>query len=316
MRPYLGILVGLGVGIAGTFLFMQSLPPEEGSTEERAEIAEEALRKAQARVAEFQAETGTTRGGPGRSFADQARSIGEDIRDGNPVDIDRVFQAVKPWLRDLAPIFDRIRVRDQKRLFDTKAGQLARKYELTQDQQRNLKIWLDHKAEENSRKFADVVNSESTRLKDIIRASRDLSRANQLDDFMEGTLRGDALVQYREDRMLERAESVQREADRKVARLDKIVELDEAQKDEIFVVMARGADEFDPSMQFEGLTGDVSSLVPGQSREEAIQSVLRPDQVEAYQQYRRDRFEKAQGELNQIGLTLPPDWDLLDESDF
>ena len=101
-----------------------------------------------------------------------------------------------------------------------------------------------------------------------------------------------------------------------MARLDKIVELDEAQKDEIFVVMARGADEFDPSMQFEGLTGDVSSLVPGQSREEAIQSVLRPDQVEAYQQYRRDRFEKAQGELNQIGLTLPPDWDLLDESDF
>ena len=152
MRPYFGIFVGLGVGIAGTFLFMQSLPPEEGSTKERAEIAEAALRKSEARVAEFQAETGSTRGGPGSSFADQARSIGEDIRDGNPVDLDRVFQTVKPWLRDLAPIFDRIRVRDQKRLFDTKAGQLARKYEFTEYQQHTLKIWLDQKAEENSPK--------------------------------------------------------------------------------------------------------------------------------------------------------------------
>ncbi len=316
MRPFFGILIGLAIGIAGTSLFIQSLPPEEGSAVERAEIAESALKKARVRIAEFQDGTGTQRAPPGRIFSDQARSIGEDILDGNPVDVDRVFQAAKPWLRDIGPIFDRIRLRDQKRLFDTMAGQLTRKYKLTELQERNLKYWLENKAEENSREFTKVVNSDTTGLEDMIRASRDLSRVDGLDEFMERTLSGQALEQFREDRMLERAERVQREADRKVTRLDNIVELDEAQKDEIFVIMARGADDFDPSMQFEGLTGEVDPLVPSQSREVAIQSVLRPDQLAAYEQHRQDRIDNAQRELNEIGLALPKNWDLFDERDF
>ena len=171
----------------------------------------------------------------------------------------------------------------------------------------SLKTWLENKAEENSRKFTAVLNSDDTGLEDMIRASQELSRVDGLDEFMERNLQGQALEQYREDRMLERVESVQREADRNVARLDQIVVLDDTQKDEIFVIMARGADDFDPSMQFEGLTGEVDPLVSSQSREDAIQSVLRPEQLAAYQEYRRERLFETQRQLNKIGLALPPD---------
>ena len=47
MKVLGGLLLGLGIGIAGTLLFLQSLPPDAGSAEERADIAETALDKAE-----------------------------------------------------------------------------------------------------------------------------------------------------------------------------------------------------------------------------------------------------------------------------
>ena len=55
MRQIVGLLVGLAFGIAGTFLFLQSLPPKEGSAEDRAEVAELELSRAQMRIKELEA---------------------------------------------------------------------------------------------------------------------------------------------------------------------------------------------------------------------------------------------------------------------
>lgn len=315
MRQFVGLVIGIAVGVAGAILFTQSLPPEEGSVEERAEIAEVALHRAEARILQLEADAGIT-GRRRKSVAEEARSVADDIKAGRPVDLDDVFKTAKPWLRDIAPVFDRIRVRDQKRIFDTTAGELARKYNLDESQQKSLENWLHLKAEENSTNYSRILNDESTGLVDWIRSSRELSEADGLDEFMERTLRGEALTQFKEERLRERVERVQAEADRKVHRLGNIVELDEAQKDEIFVLMARGSRDFDPSMQFEGLGNDTSALVPGQSRDDAIMKVLRPDQVETYERHRLGSLEEARRELNEIGLTLPDNWDLLDEDDF
>ena len=69
MRPFLSILIGLVIGVAGTSLFIQSLPPEEGSAAERAELAEAALKKAEVRIAEFQEQSGNERALPGQPFS-------------------------------------------------------------------------------------------------------------------------------------------------------------------------------------------------------------------------------------------------------
>ena len=133
---------------------------------------------------------------------------------------------------------------------------------------------------------------------------------------MEGILHGDDAARYKEDRMVERVENVQAEADRKVQRLDGVVDLDEQQKDEVFLLMARGSPDFDPSMRMEGLTEDAPRLQPGQSRDEAVMDVLRPEQLELYEQHRQRQIETAEEEMRQLGLRLPADWDLWDEDDF
>ena len=91
------------------------MPGAEGSPEERATWLEVELKKAQNRIAALEAADPRGRRKPGRTFADGARNIAEDIRDGRPVSPDDLFRATQPLLRDLSPLFDRMRVREERR---------------------------------------------------------------------------------------------------------------------------------------------------------------------------------------------------------
>jgi hypothetical protein len=52
--------------------------------------------------------------GSGRTTADEARGLFDDLREGRPVSPEDIFRISKPLVRDLAPLFDRIRVREEK----------------------------------------------------------------------------------------------------------------------------------------------------------------------------------------------------------
>jgi hypothetical protein len=319
MRPIFTLAIGLAVGAAGAILFRESLRPEEGSEAERIELLTREVESAQARIAELEAGPGGRRGRGGFSeAAERARRIAEDLRDGKRVNIDELFAAMKPVYRELAPVFDRIRVRDERRHFERVAGEMAREYGLDERQQDELEAWLHGKAEENAAAFSAVFADEDAGFEELVRAGREMHGTEGIDGFMEGLLDPEMRELYRADRMIDRIESVQAEADRKVERLDSIVDLSEDQKDAAFSLMARGARDFDPSMQFEGLGNDTSALEPGRglSRDEAIQAILTPEQVDALLLHRTEQMGEAAEELDAIGLELPPDWDLFDFDDF
>lgn len=229
---------------------------------------------------------------------------------------DDVFHAMQPTIRNLAPLFDRMRAKELQRQSDAKAGELARKYSLTAAQQESLKQWLDQNAEDQAKRYTDLVSQEGTKLEDLAKAGTDVRVDDGLDQFMEGTLRGEKLTAFQSDRMLERVERVQQEADMKVTRLDSIVSLDDTQRGQVFGVMARGARDFDPAMQFEGLGTDNGALPPGQSRQDAILAVLKPAQREAYEAERAKRREAARKDMEDLGLTLPEDSKMFDPLDF
>ena len=316
MRQVLFIAIGLVVGIAGTVLFLDSAPPEPDSMEERAMKAEMELTRARKEIAGYEAVMGKRPTGFLRdTFSDRTRQIAEDIKAGKPVTVDDVFDATKPMMRTLAPLFERIRLRDQKEFFDTMAGEYSRLYELDANQQEALAEFLALKAEENAAEYFEVMTSDSSRFIDFVRAGENFERDDDIDAFMERTLEGEKLEEFKTNRLEEKLGRVQNEADRNVQRLDSIVGLDENQKDQMFVFMARSSRDFDPTMQFEGLAGDSSRLEPGQDRNEAIRSILRPDQMAAYEEHRRARREEAEEDLRDIGLTLPDDWDVFDEWD-
>ena len=315
IRPLIPLVIGLVVGGVGSTLFRQSMPGAEGSPEERADKMEVELKRAQNRIAALEDSDPRGRRKPGRTFADGARNIAEDIREGRPVSPDDIFRASQPLLRDLAPLFDRMRVKQQQQMIASMTGELARKYDLTPQQQESLKQWFEQKSEADAKRWSDLVAQDGTRLEDVMRASRDVRPDDGLDPFMEKTLSGDKLTAFKSERMAQRAERVQQDADMRVQRLDTIVQLDDTQRDQVFGIMARGSRDYDPAMKLEGVGGEIGATAAG-DRQQAMLSVLRPEQRTAYEAEQQRQRDEATKNMEAIGLTLPPTWDPLDGNDF
>jgi hypothetical protein len=311
LKSILPLVVGVAVGVAGATLFRGSLTGEEGSPEEKAAKLEVALKKAENRLAALD----EGRRPNGRTVKDGLRDIAADLKAGRPVTPDDLLRLTKPLMRDLEPLLERMRVIEQKNRIDSMTGELARKYDLTGPQQDALKAWFQQKAEADAKAWTELVGSESTTFYDMVRASHEVRPDDGLDAFMETQLGGEKLAKFKTERMAERAERVQQDADRRVQRLDGIVGLDEQQRDQVFGIMARNSRDYDPAMQLEGIGGQIGSTPTG-DRQQAMLSVLRPEQLEAYEGARQRRRDEAAKELGAMGLSLPDNWDLLDDEDL
>ena len=322
LRSAIPLVIGLLVGGVGVTLFRQSMPGAEGSAEERANRLENELKRAQARIAALEAATSTTGEGGvlqrltsrhgGRTLRDGARDIAEDIRAGRPVTPDDIFRASQPLLRDLAPLFDRMRLRQQQQMIDSLAGELARKYDLSPEQQATLRQWFEQKTDEEAKRWSELVSRDGTRLQDVMRATQNVRPDDGLDAIMPSILSGDKLAEFQTERLNERAQRVEREADMRVQRLDSIVHLDDAQRDQVFAIVARNSKEYDPRMALDGVSAP-PGVAPAGNVQEATLSVLRADQRAAYEVELQRRREQASKDMEAVGLALPADWDMFEE---
>jgi len=149
------------------------------------------------------------------------------------------------------------------------------------------------------------------------RVTTDLGEAlDGAEVVMEKNLTGEGLAKFREERLNERAASVQGDADRGVTRLSEIADLDERQQVEAFGILVRGSEDYRPGeMAFDGMAADQGAL-DRTARDAAIRAVLRPDQAEAFDAYQAERRAKAERDMSRLGLTLPDNWDLLEGDAF
>ena len=317
LRTFVPLVIGLVVGGVGASMFMDSMPGANGSPEERVAQLETELKQAQNRLTELQATTGQNRFGTDtkRNLSDGARGLADKMRAGHRISPDDIFRASKPLMRDLAPLFDRMRIRDQKRRIDSIAGELARKYNLDGPQQIAMKQWFDKKAEEEAKRWTEMLGREDTGLEELTRASRDIRPDDGLDKFMEGVLSGEKLAAFKSERLAERVERLQSNADMKVQRLDSIVKLSDAQRDQVFGVMVRNSRDYDPSMVLEGAGGQIPVTAAANPRE-AMLAVLTPDQRATYDDEQRRRRDEAEKDLNSMGMTLPANWEILEDDNI
>ena len=311
LRTFLPLLIGLVVGGVGVGLFRDSLPGAEGSQEERANKLELELKQVQNRLAGLETAGTPRRAVAGRTLMDEARSIADDIREGRPVSPEDIFRATKPLLRDLSPLIDRMRIKQQKEMIDSMTGELARKYNLTPQQMETLKKWFEGKSAENAKAWSQLVAHEGTRLEDMFRAAKDSRPDEGLDAFMETLLDNNKLADFKNERLKERTDRVQADADMKVQRLDSLVGLSDTQRDQIFSIVARGSPDYDPAMGLDGASGGAVS-----NWRETMLDALTPTQRDTYDAVRVKRRAEAQKEMEGFGLTLPPDWDILQDFDF
>ncbi len=310
------IVGGIILGAVGAVLFQRSLPPPTGTTEAKLFAIEHDLQQAQQRIHTLEDlnPNGTRKMEGG--MMDAVRSLAQDLREGKTINPDDIWRATRPLLRDLAPLFDRLRMKDEARQIDWRVGEMGRKYGLTAEQQTALRAFFKDQGAENHRKWQAMLDDPHSTLLDFEKTKRKLRPDAEMDGFMESTLTGDKLTAYKSERLKTRAENVQRDADFKVERLSGIVSLDETQKDEVFAIMARGSKDYDPSMKLEGLGADVSHLPPGESTYQAVQSVLRPEQASQLEADKAQRRTKAEREMGEVGLTLPADWDMLEQGEL
>ena len=311
LRTFVPLAIGLAIGAVGSLLFLRSLPGAEGSPEERASRLEVKLKQAENRLAAL-SEDPRRRNRGLSTVGDGTRRIAEDMMAGRKVTPDDVLRAMQPLMRDLSPLLDRMRVRDQKRQIDSMTGELSRKYNLSEAQQKSLKAWFERKSEEDAKAWTALVGRDGTTMEDLMRASRDIRPDAGLDDFMDKTLSGDQLSEFKGQRAIEKSERVQKHADMQVERLDSVVQLDATQRDQVFGIVARTSPDYDPSMKLEGGAGEIGPA-PGGSSSQAILSVLRPEQRAAYETERQHRRDEAQKDMEAIGLSLPDGWDMMDQ---
>ncbi|MEJ6578309.1 MAG: hypothetical protein QNL33_20060 [Akkermansiaceae bacterium] len=308
IKQALGLIIGLIVGVVGGVLYSNSVPPEEGSVEDEYELAVTKLASAERRLMAFsryeKSDAGRTR--------DALRDLAKDFKDGKEVSPDDVFATMKPWLREMAPIFERIREVNAEDWANTRTSEWARLYGLSQSERERLEKWFQARGEERAKDLTEVVQSQDSGFVDFIKATEYNWRdASGVEPVIEEMLEGEDLARFREDRLAERAESVQNEADRNLTRLDDVVGLDDDQHRELFGVLSRSARDYRPEV---GVSGEAALDLVG--RDTAINEVLRPDQLEVLNEHRSNRQAEAEKELRRLGMTLPENWDALERESF
>lgn len=310
LKQVVGLVLGLFVGAFGGFLFSNSLPPEVGSVEEELEILRNSNAQNERRLRSYQ------RNARRDTTPDELRRLARDVRDGKDISPDDLFATMKPWMRQMSPIFERMREVNEEDWVDVRTSEWARQYDLNASQRAQLKEWFRAQGAEQAKALVDVIENKNSGFVDLIRATEyDWKDARGSDKLMEGFLKGDQLEEFKSGRLAERAESVQHEADRNLSRLDGIVALDAKQHEQLFGVLSRAAEDYQPGLNVDGLAGEDSALDRRQ-RDTEIRAALRRDQIEKLDEYQRNRRVEAEKEMRRMMMTLPKDWDLLDRDTF
>jgi hypothetical protein len=306
----LPLVIGLAVGGLGVGLFQHSRPGEEGSPEKKIQHLESELQQARTRIAALEETRPRSSRSPAQTAYDRGRAIAQRLREGLPVSSDDLFRAAQPLLRDMSPLLERIAGQKFKRQSDSLMGELARKYDLNPNQQDTLQKWFSEKSRAEQKKWNDLISSDNTTYLQLVKSMRNDRTDEGLDAVMEGLLQGPQLEAFKAERLEERAQRVQFYADIQVQRINEIVQLDPAQTDRLFGIMAQSSPDYDSSIRLEGVTGEIApaNLHP----RDALKSVLRPDQLAKYEDDRDRRLLEASREMNELGVQLPADWDELE----
>jgi len=207
---------------------------------------------------------------------------GEDL---NPEDaIAQIFNS--PQARSLMKQFAGAMTQGADRWIEGAVGEYTEKLNLTDAQSGAIKARMASLMEESSQKFQSELDDDSRSMQEIMESQGDFWRNNE--DEIEGILKeelsSEQFEKFERVQLEEDTESVQRRANWELGALDSALELSEAQEDQVFGILVRQSDDYDEAMAIEGIETDLppAALADDVSKEDAIRSVLTPDQTETY----------------------------------
>jgi len=162
------------------------------------------------------------------------------------------------------------------------------RYGLTDAQAESISTRLSHEMEKGTEQFSQALDNEGKSIGEIMESQRD-SWSNQqgvVDEIMKDTLTEEQYAEHEREQLSQQAKQVQRRADWELNQLNRSLELDDSQQDQVFEILVRNSSGYDESMQIEG-TNSTSNANAGAdvTKEDAIRSVLTPEQSTNYETY-------------------------------
>lgn len=157
---------------------------------------------------------------------------------------------------------------------------------LTDAQADSIKAKMAAMMKKNTEKFQAALDDGSRPMQEIMESQGDFWRNNntEIEAMLQDELTEDQYAQFERDQLQEKTERVQRSADSELARMDEALELSETQQDQVFDILVRESPEYDPAMAIEGAETSLpaAATAEGVSKDDAIRSVLSPEQTETY----------------------------------
>ncbi len=315
VKNILILLIGLAVGALAGGLFINSLPPQEPADKQVQRLRIE-LEQANNRIKKLANIDDIRERMPKDEASDRARQILDRIRRGEQITFDDFFFAFQPFLRDTAPIFDRMRMLSLNAEFDRLTGKYLREFDLSPSQLNRLKSWQEERASQLQQEFNQrVLFNDNATFFDFIELSNqyeDLTLDTSFDRVMRDVLNNEQHQQFQESRLTERAEFVQSEADRKLNRLNNIIELRPEQQDQLFVLFAKSSKAYVDELAIEGIDTLPSQASANELSYEAINQILDSGQARQLDEERKRRYAAEKEKLSAVGLAPPQDWDMLE----
>lgn len=315
LREGLKVVAFVLLGAFGASLYQKSVPPPEGSIEDKLFEAEHKLKLSERRIAALEDSNpdGTRKGH--EDTLSMMRKLVRDYKAGKKISMDDLWKLSREQMSAFIPLMHIMGKHNELRRIDSRIGELSRKYDLTPQQQDSLRAFLKNASKEQQDKVEAAFNDPSMTLPDMIRATRNLRSDDGLDKFMESTLQGEKLASYKTERLTEKANQVQNGADLKVERLNGIVKLTEEQKDKVWGIAARGSRHYDETMQL-SVGSETGRIQPGDSSYSAVMAVLDDDQRRTMEVRKQEHRAKAEREADEMGLILPANWDMIYREEF
>ena len=113
---------------------------------------------------------------------------------------------------------------------------------------------------------------------------------SKINALLKEELTDEQFANYERNELVEKTEGIQRRANWELERMNSL-DLSEEQEDQIFGILVQKSSQFDEAMEIEGISAELPEAARSDevSKEDAIRSILNPDQLEKY----NERVEKG-----------------------
>jgi hypothetical protein len=294
-----GLLAGSAAG--GTGVYLLNGPSAPASPAPVVAVDDSKLKTAESRIADLEKEIASLKTAkPAKEVASAEKSA--DAPTGEqPMDMSKIIKDAKPLLKSLTSAFEPQRKQMTERMIKEQVKRMTELAGLNPEQSAALQAHLESLDKENQAKWQGMMDKDMN-MADLM-AMRQGGNSNPqktMDDWAAANLTGDQAQQYTNKRLVEKTEQITKSANSQVEYIGKDLNLDETQKDKVFNILVQTDKNYDKSMQLQGVDA-TASVAEGQSREDAIATVLTPEQKQKYTAQQEQRKSRGNRWMQMLG---------------